>query len=138
MTKEEIIAFVDKNPVFALATVDGNTPHVRDMMVCKADDEGIVFCTGKVKDVHKQITANPAVEMCFYSPDDQVQVRIAGSVELTEDLDLKKEIVEKFEFLKPWIESAGYEAMAVYRVKGGKACVWTMEKHDAPKEYIDL
>ena len=50
-----------------------------------------------------------------------------GTAELVEDLDLKKEIVQKRPFLKPFVEQGGYEQMAVYRVKNGKATVWTMK-----------
>ena len=54
MTKEEILEFVTKNPMFSLATTDGNQPHTRMMMICRADEDGILFSTGRNKDVNKQ------------------------------------------------------------------------------------
>ena len=138
MTKEEVLEFVTKNPVFSLATVDGNQPRTRMMMICRADEDGILFSTGRDKDVNKQLQANPAVEMCFYSSDANRQVRIEGAVEMIDDLELKKQIVEDFPFLKPWVEAAGYEIMVVYSLKNGKAVTWTMEKNQEPKKYIQL
>jgi len=138
MTKEEVLEFITKNPVFNLATLDGSKPRVRSMMLYKAGEDGIIFTTGRDKDVNKQMQANPAVEMCFYSSDENRQVRIEGAVEMTDDLELKKQIVEAFPFLKPWVEAAGYEVMVPYILKGGKAITWTMETNQEPKKYIQL
>jgi pyridoxamine 5'-phosphate oxidase len=138
MTKEEVLEFATKNPVFSLATTDGDKPRVRMMMLCWANEDGLIFTTGRDKDVCKQLSANPTVEMCFYSADDGRQVRIEGAVELLDDVELKKQIVEKFTFLKPWVESQGYEVMMTYNLKNGRATTWTMETNLEPKQYIDL
>ena len=76
--------------------------------------------------------------MCFYSADEGRQVRIEGRTEALNVLKLKKQIVEKFTFLKPWVESEGYEVLAPYRVKNAKATTWTMETNLEPKEYVEL
>lgn len=140
MNKTEILQFMNSNPTFHLATVEGDKPHVRGMLLYRADENGIVFNTGKIKDLYKQLTKNPQVEMCFTNNifENLIQVRVVGTVEPVEDLDLKKEIVEKRDFLKPWIEQAGYDALAVFRLKAGTALVWTMATNIAPKEYIQL
>jgi len=139
MTREEILEFVKNNPMFSLATVDGNQPRTRMMMVCRADENGILFSTGRDKDVNKQLQANPAVEMCFYAAgDENRQVRIEGTVEMIDDLELKKQIVEEFPFLKPWIEAQGYEVMIPYCLKNGRATAWSMENVFEPKQYIQL
>ena len=109
------------------------------MMICRADEDGILFSTGRDKDVNKQLQANPAVEMCFYNAgDENRQVRIEGTVELFDDLELKKQIVEDFPFLKPWIELQGYEVMSPYILKNGKATTWSMATAFEPKQYIEL
>ena len=138
MTKEEVLEFVNQNPVFSLATAEGNQPHVRIIMLYKADKDGIIFCTGRQKAVYEQLQANPAVEMCFYNADDGRQVRIKGTVELVDDLELKMQIVEQFTFLKPWVESEGYEVLIPFCLKNGKAVTWTMETNFDPKQYIQL
>jgi pyridoxamine 5'-phosphate oxidase len=138
MTKEEVIEFAAKNPVCSLATIDGSRPRVRMIMLYQADENGIIFCTGRQKDLNKQLQANPAAEMCFYNAEEGRMVRIEGSVESLDDLELKKRVVEKFTFLKPVVESMGYNVMVCYRLDSAKATTWTMETNLEPKQYIDL
>jgi len=138
MTKKEILEFATKNPVCSLATIDSKQPRVRTIMLYKADEDGIIFCTGRDKAMNKQMQANPAVELCFYNAEQGLQVRIEGAVEMLDDLELKKKIVEAFAFLKPWVESQGYEVMICYRLNNARAVTWTMETNFEPKKYIQL
>jgi len=137
MNKAEIIAFLNANRDCFMATVEGNKPHVRAMGIVKADENGIIIETGTFKDVYKQLSANPNVELCFYNAKDGIQVRVSGAVEPVDDLELKKEIIAQRPFLKQRVEEGGYEAMAVYRLKG-LAYVWTFQTGLAPKTYIQL
>jgi uncharacterized pyridoxamine 5'-phosphate oxidase family protein len=138
MTKKEILKFVEKNPVFSLATIDGEKPRVRMMMLAMVNENGLVFTTGRDKAVNKQMTANPAIEMCFYSADEGRQVRIEGTAKPLSSLKLKKQILDKFTFLKPWVEKEGYEVLAPYCVKDARATTWTMETNLEPKEYVEI
>jgi len=137
MIKEEIFIFLNENPSFSLATCDGTIPHVRILMLHKADETGIYFMVGKFKDVYRQLSLNPTVELCFHK--DNFQVRISGKVEkLDKDLDLKKEILEARPFMKPWIDQVGFKYMAVFRVKNGIATTWSLETEMQPKNSILL
>ncbi len=138
MTKSEILESINKNPVFFLATQDGEQPHVRGMMVVEADENGILFNTGKPKDVYRQLSANPLVELCFYNAEESKQIRISGKVELMDEMNVKEKVLEKFPFLKPLVEKEGYDVLAPYYLRNGKAVVWTVETNLAPKEYIEL
>ncbi|MCJ7777145.1 MAG: pyridoxamine 5'-phosphate oxidase family protein [Sedimentisphaerales bacterium] len=126
MTKGKVFEFIKNSPVFALATAEDNKPHVRMMMLYRADDNGIIFNTGENKDVHRQLSKNPNVELCFYNAEQGRQVRVFGSVEEIEDLELKKQVVKDFPFLKEWVDREGYDVLVVYCLKRGKATVWTM------------
>jgi len=131
MTKEEIFLFLNENRAFSLATSEGTTPHVRTLMLHKADETGIYFMVGKFKDVYRQLSLNPSVELCFHK--ENFQVRISGKVEnLDKDFDLKKEILEARPFLKPWIEQVGFKYMAVFRVKDGVVKTWSLETEMQP------
>lgn len=140
MNKAEVFEFLTVNPMFHLATVEGNKPHVRGMLLYRADENGIIFHTGKMKDLHRQLTEIPQVEMCSNNGnfENLIQIRVSGTVELVEDIELKKEIVQKREFLKPFVEQAGYDLLAVYRMKNGTATIWTMKTNFSPKEFIGL
>ena len=76
--------------------------------------------------------------MCFFGHEKGLQVRIEGSVELIDDLNLKKQVVEVFTFLKPVVEGHGYEVLICYGVKNAKATCWSMETNFEPKEFIEL
>lgn len=140
MKREELIELINRNPVFHLATIEEGEPRVRGMLVYRADDRGILFHTGAMKDVHRQMIANPAVELCFHDWQSNVQVRVRGKAKLVDDQALREEIVHSpgREFLKPWIETSGYSLMSVFRVEGCQALAWTMESNFAPKEWITL
>ncbi|MHC4260212.1 MAG: pyridoxamine 5'-phosphate oxidase family protein, partial [Planctomycetota bacterium] len=71
-------------------------------------------------------------------PDQQLQIRIQGTVEVLEDIELKKQVVEDFPFLKEWVDREGYEVLIVYCLRNAKATPWTMETTFQPKEYIQL
>lgn len=138
MNKDEIFELINRNPSCHLATVVDGQPRVRGMLVYSADASGIIFHTGTDKELHRQLQANGRVELCFFDGENRRQVRVEGSVELLEDLELKKEIVGKREFLKPWIEASGYELLAVYRVGKMAAASWTMETNFAPTVFNKL
>ena len=140
MNKYEILSFLNANPVFHLATLDGDKPRVRGMLLYRADEKGILFHTGKMRDLYSQLTANPHVELSFNngSAENLVQVRVSGTVELVEDLELKKEIVRNRDFLKPFVEQAGYDPLAVYRINNGVASIWRMQSNLEPKKYVQL
>ena len=136
MTKEEIIKFLNDNPVCYLATAENNQPHVRGMMSYRTDEGGIIFHTGNVKDLYSQIKNNPLVEVCFFNQESNVQIRVKGKAVIKDDLGLKKEIVEARPFLKPLVEKIGYDMLAVFQVTDCTAHTWTFETNLSPKEYV--
>ncbi len=136
MNQQEILDFVNANPMCHLATCEGKQPRVRGMMMYRADASGLVFHTGNYKTLTKQLRANRQVEVCFDSQG--TQVRIAGVAEIVEDVGLKKEIVEARPFLKPWVEERGYDLLVVFRVTQCQAAVWTMATNFEPTRYQKL
>lgn len=140
MDKKEILALINENPRCFLATSDGGVPHVRGVLLYRADENGLIFHTGKFKDLYHQLCNNPAVEICFTSKDVQnlVQVRVNGTVELLEEAVLKEQIVADRDFLQPWVEKDGIDGLSVFRLNNGRATVWTMATNFANKEWIEL
>lgn len=142
MTKKEIFQLMRENPAFFLATVDEDQPRVRGMLLYKADENGIIFHTGIMKDVYNQVVKNPKVELCFNGKD--TQVRVSGQLEIVDDNSIKDEISNHptRQFLKPWRESGElgdfYKAFVVFRLKNGVATKWTIQNNFKPKELIQL
>jgi pyridoxamine 5'-phosphate oxidase len=138
MTKNEILQFLNANPICHLATVEGDQPRVRGMMMYRADAVGIIFHTGSIKDLYRQLLKNNHVEICFHSPDMSQQIRVQGIAEILDDLNLKKEIIEARPFMKPWIEQHGYESMVVFRVTRCKASTWSMQSNFEPTKFVEI
>jgi len=138
MTRQEMLDFINKNPVCFLATSVGDVPHVRGMGVVRADERGILFTTGKIKDLHRQLQQNPRVELCFYDPQGMKQLRISGALEPQEDMETKKEVLEKFAFLKPYVEKNGFDHLTPHLLRRGQATVWTMATNFEPKKYFEF
>ncbi|MTI82899.1 MAG: pyridoxamine 5'-phosphate oxidase family protein [Firmicutes bacterium] len=144
MTRQDAFDLMNANPAFHLATVEGKQPRVRGMLLYKADEAGIIFHAGTMKDVFKQIMENPRVELCFNDFKKGIQLRVSGELELVEDNNMKDEISEHptRRFLKPWKESGDlrdfYNTFAVFRLRNGIANTWTMERNFAPIDKIKL
>jgi pyridoxamine 5'-phosphate oxidase len=136
MTKTEIYSFMTANPAFYIATCEGTQPRVRGLYLHKADENGIVFTTGKMRDLYKQLKMNLAVECIFHK--ENLAIRVTGKAVESEDMDLKNEIVAARPFMRPIIEKFGFEPMAVFIIKDCIATTWTMETTMAPKTFIEL
>lgn len=116
MDKNEILEFITKNPIGYLATAEGSKPHVRAFGMFKADENGIIYFTQKIKDVYKQLEKNPEVEVCYFA--NGTQIRVAGKMKQLDDMNIKKAIVEKAPFLKPQIDASGWDYLSVWLLKG--------------------
>lgn len=144
MNKQEIFNLMNKNPIFFLATTEGDQPRVRGMLLYKADESGIIFHTGTMKDLYNQVVNINKVELCFNDYKEGVQIRVRGELEIVQDNNLKDEIAQhpSREFLKPWREQQDlqtfHEQFVVFRLKNGIAVKWTMADNFAPKNEIQL
>lgn len=61
---EEIYQFFKENPVFYLATVEGDQPRVRPFGAVAAIKNRLYICTNNKKKVFKQMKTNEKVEIC--------------------------------------------------------------------------
>ncbi|MDE5780436.1 MAG: pyridoxamine 5'-phosphate oxidase family protein [Lachnospiraceae bacterium] len=138
MRKEELFQIMNENPVFHLATMDGEQPRVRGMLLYSADEQGIIFHTASTKDVYRQIKENPKVELCFQGQG--IQIRVSGTLENVEDENLKNEIFNHptRKFLQAWKEQGIDGLLQIFRLKNGAAVTWTMETNFDEKKPIQL
>lgn len=138
-TKEEIVNMMNANPRFHMATIENGKPRVRGLLLYKADERGIIFHTGKFKDLHRQLQANPEVEMCFFDGQTGEQLRVSGSLVEDTNAELINEIYNHptRAFLRAWGDSMS-EKLAVYRMPHGRAHLWTMSTNFDAKQYVDI
>ena len=78
---ERVVNFLKEAETYYLATVEGNKPRVRTFGTAHIFEGKLDIQTGKVKDISKQIHANPKVEICAFKNGEWL--RVAG--ELVED-----------------------------------------------------
>ena len=136
MDRKEILECINANPMAVMCTVEGDKPRGRGMETFRADENGLIFYTGKYKDVYKQLESNPEVELCYMGGG--MQVRVRGRMELLDDPEIKKEVVEQRPMMKGFVEQMGYEHLAIIRLKGGQATTWTASNRAALKFFVDL
>jgi len=70
--------FLKKTGTYYLATVDGDQPRVRPFGTINPFEGKLYIQTGKVKDVAKQIAANPKVELSAF--DGETWIRVAATL----------------------------------------------------------
>ena len=78
---EKVTQFLKEAETYYLATVEGDQPRVRPFGTAHLYEGNLYIQTGKVKDVSKQLLANPKAEICAFK--DGEWIRVAG--ELVED-----------------------------------------------------
>jgi len=133
MTPAEILKFLNDHPACHLATLEDGRPRVRGMLLYRADERGLTFHTGTGKALGRQAQNGAAAEACFNSP--ELQIRVAGTVQVVDDLELKKEIVAARPLMQPWVAQYGYGLLHVFRLTGCAAAVWTMADNFRPTTY---
>lgn len=138
MEKEQLFKMMNENPAFHLATLDGDQPRVRGMLLYRADEDGIIFHTASTKDVYKQMVAHPKAELCFQA--NGTQIRVTGEMEIVSDEALKEEIMAhpSRAFLQAWKEMGIDHLLTIFRMRNATAVTWTMETNFAEKEPVKL
>ena len=63
---QQVEKFLKDAGTYYLGTVEGDQPRVRPFGTIHMFEDKLYIQTGKVKDVSKQIHANPKVEICAF------------------------------------------------------------------------
>jgi uncharacterized pyridoxamine 5'-phosphate oxidase family protein len=72
---KEVYDFLKKCGTYYLATVEGDQPRVRPFGTVDIFENRLYIQTGKVKNVSKQIRANPKIEICAFNGDKWIRVQ---------------------------------------------------------------
>ena len=80
--------FLKANHVFHVGTTDGTKGRVRPFAFTMKRNNTIYFCTGKAKDVYKQMSQYPDIEICAMGPD-STWLRIRGRIAFDDSRDAK-------------------------------------------------
>lgn len=63
-----VVDYLSSVPAWYLATSEGDQPHVRPFSFVAGFSDRIWFCTGKGKDVYRELQANPKFEVSAWKP----------------------------------------------------------------------
>ena len=95
---EKVVQFLKDAEVYYLATVDGDQPRVRPFGTVNVFDGKLYIQTGKVKEVSRQIHANPKVEICAFK--NGAWLRVAGELVEDERIEAKKAMLDAYPSLQ--------------------------------------
>ena len=95
---EKVYQFLEEAQTYYLATVEGDQPRVRPFGTALLYEGKLYIQTGKVKNVSKQIAANPKVEMCAFM--NGKWLRIAGELVNDDRREVKAAMLDKMPVLK--------------------------------------
>lgn len=95
---ERVVKFLKEAETYYLATVDGDQPRVRPFGTANVFEGKLYIQTGKVKDVSKQIHANPKVEICAFKNGEWL--RVAGTLVEDDRREARVAMLEAYPSLK--------------------------------------
>ena len=95
---QEVYDFLKDAETYYLATMDGDQPRVRPFGTVDIFDGKLYIQTGKVKDVAKQIAANPKVEICAFKGGRWL--RLSGELVEDDRREAKKHMLDNYPMLR--------------------------------------
>lgn len=117
---ERVEKFLKDAGTYYLATVEGDQPRVRPFGTAHVFEGKLYIQTGKVKDVSKQIMANPKVEICAFK--DGEWIRIAGELAEDDRREAKQSMLDAYPSLQQ-MYSADDGNTQVFYFKNGTATI---------------
>ncbi|MCR1950781.1 pyridoxamine 5'-phosphate oxidase family protein [Clostridium sp. DSM 100503] len=130
----EVVEFLKENPVQYFATVglDGKA-KVRPFQFMIEKEGKLYFCTNNKKDVFNEIKNNPYVEVCASSPKFE-WLRLNGKVVFSNDLDIKREVIESSSLVKSLYKNAENPIFEIFYLQEVKAVISDFSGNP-PREY---
>ena len=95
---QEVYDFLKSCNTYYLATVEGDQPRVRPFGTVDIFEGKLYIQTGKVKDVSKEMQANPKVEISAFNS--EKWIRVAGEVVRDDRVEAKKHMLDSYPNLK--------------------------------------
>ncbi len=95
---EKVVKFLKDANVYYLATVDGDKPKVRPFGTAHVFEGKLYIQTGKVKDVSKQLAANPNAEICAFKGADWV--RVSGKLVEDDRVEARQSMLDAYPSLQ--------------------------------------
>lgn len=122
--------FLKSAGTYYLATVDGDQPRVRPFGTVNIFEDKLYIQTGKVKDVSKQLQANPKAEICAFK--DGQWLRVSGLLVEDDRREARVSMLDAYPELKAMYDPDDGNTI-VYYFKDATA---TFSSFTAPPETV--
>ena len=135
LTMNEVIQFLNENPVQYFATVglDGR-PKVRPFQFMLEQDGKLYFCTNNTKEVYNEMQNTPYVEIVT-SSSTFAWMRLSGKVTFSNDLEIKKAIIEASPLVKSLYQTAENPIFEILYLDEANAVIADFSGNP-PKTYV--
>ena len=131
MTLSDFSKFANDNPICQLATMDGDQPRLRTLVMVAADEEGFWFCTLSPKSVSTQLHRNPKVEVCFFNqardPMEWKMMRVTGKIEFVKNEAMFQKAMEQRAGLSQIVGKPVEPLVEIFRIHSGDAHFWMLK-----------
>lgn len=126
---EEVCKFLKKCETYYLATVEGNQPRVRPFGTADIFENKLYIQTGKVKNVSKQMKANPKIEICGMA--DGKWIRVEAVAVEDDRVEARQHMLDAYPSLQKMYKADDGNCQVFY-LKDATATISSFI--DAPKE----
>ena len=105
--------FLAEAGVFFMATVDGDQPKLRPLGAFLEEDGKLIFGVGDFKNVYRQMTVNPLVEIVACKPDGH-WLRYTGRAVFETDGKYAEQMIAASHLEAIYNEQTGYKLMTFH------------------------
>lgn len=119
---QKVRDFLHKTGAYYLATVDGDQPQVRPFGTAEIIEGKLYIQTGHIKNVAKQIAANPKVAICAFDAAAGEWLRITATLVEDPRVEIKKAMLDANPGLRSMYDEND-DNTAVYYLKDAKASI---------------
>lgn len=109
---KEVYDFLKRCGIYYLATVDGDQPRVRPFGTVDIFEDKLYIQTGKVKDVSRQMKANPKIEICGMTDDKWIRIE-ATAVE-DDRVEAKQHMLDAYPALQGMYSATDGNTQTLY------------------------
>lgn len=127
---QEVYDFLKKCDTYYLATVEGDQPRVRPFGTINIFEGKLYIQTGKVKDVSRQMLANPKIEICAF--DGTSWIRLQAIAMEDDRLEAKQHMLDAYPSLKNMYQADDDNTQVLYL----KDATATLSSFGAPPKVI--
>ena len=129
---DEVCEFLKNAGTYYLATVEGDQPRVRPFGTAHIFEGKLYIQTGKVKDVAKQLDANPKFEICAF--DKGTWIRVTGKLVEDPREEAQQSLLDAYPSLQK-MYAVGDGNTVVYCIEDGEA---TFSSFTAPPRTVQF